>query len=761
MHDRPAARWRYVALGLLLLWAIVYQIGPVWDHFTARWNSRPAPVDRTLALLLDLIMPLFCAVLGFAVAFRRAQDRRAWLLLALLLGFGEAMRWGVDFTRRTDWLRLPAVWYSDLAENLWPLAMFLFIVYFPHRLALDRRHPWLKWLWIAPSLFIAVLVPPSKLGSSLARGTFQVLGSGIVAISIATTSSFFGLLAYRYRSAKQADHRRRLRLLLWGLIASLTPTLLLNLARIARGARDMDFAPAPLVVGALLMICLFPLTFAHVMVVERALDLHVVVRQGLQYALARNGVLVLQIILTSAILIGSITAAESSGMSRPLRIALIAISITFVFLLRGLSERLRGWIDRRFFRAAWRAEQVLGALAEDVRSIVETRPLLQTVTRHIAESLHVSPVAVLLREGRIFQPAYVLGENALPAIAISEDAPLLANLSISRRPLAVSRLSLDGLAPLDPEVLVPLTSRDKLLGVLTLGPKRSEEPYSSSDLDLLATLATQTGLALENSLLVEAIANETARRERLSNELEIAREVQQRLFPQESPCVSGLDYAGACRPALGVGGDYYDFLQLPGPRLGLAVGDVSGKGVPAALLMASLQASLRGQLIHAADNLALLMAYVNRLLCDSTDINRYATFFYGQYDPRDSTLTWVNAGHNAPLLIRGVDVVRLEEGGPVVGLLRSAVYCQASLQLVPGDIVIAYTDGISEAMSTADEEWGEERLIEAVRTCAAGADSRGMITSILRCADQFTAGAPQHDDMTLVVLRVLHAGSTC
>ena len=198
------------------------------------------------------------------------------------------------------------------------------------------------------------------------------------------------------------------------------------------------------------------------------------------------------------------------------------------------------------------------------------------------------------------------------------------------------------------ELLLPLNARDQLLGFISLGPKRSDEPYSGTDVRLLKSVAAQTGLALENARLMSAIADEIAQRERLNREVEIAREVQERLFPQTLPPILGIEYAGACRPALGVGGDYYDFLALPGGQLGIAIGDVSGKGIAAALMMASLQASLRGEATRAPENLAALVTNVNRLVYEASASNRYATFFYAQYNPALRQLTYVNAGHNPP-----------------------------------------------------------------------------------------------------------------
>jgi len=294
----------------------------------------------------------------------------------------------------------------------------------------------------------------------------------------------------------------------------------------------------------------------------------------------------------------------------------------------------------------------------------------------------------------------------------------------------------------------------KLLGILSLGPKQSDAPFSTGDLRLLNSVAIQTGLALENSRLAAEVASEVAQRERMNRELEIAREVQERLFPQEIPLFPSIDYAGTCRPALGVGGDYYDFLQISETELGIAIGDVSGKGIPAALLMASLRASLRGQTIRREDDLAVLMANVNKLVYESSTSNRYATFFYAQYDTTSRQLTYVNAGHNPPLIFRGgTEVIRLETGGPVVGLLAGFPYQQAVVQLQRGDLLVAFTDGISEAMNADNEEWGEDRLIKCAWKCTALSAGETM-RRIVAGADAFVASAKQHDDMTIIVAAI-------
>jgi len=266
----------------------------------------------------------------------------------------------------------------------------------------------------------------------------------------------------------------------------------------------------------------------------------------------------------------------------------------------------------------------------------------------------------------------------------------------------------------------------------------------------------QTALALEVARLTTAIGREMAQRERLNRELEIAQEVQAHLFPQHLPPVAGLDYCGECRPAREIGGDYYDFLELPEGRLGIAIGDVSGKGIGAALLMASLEASLRA-LAAVKHDLVDLIRQVNRLVCEASSSNRYATLFYAEYDPRTLQLSYINAGHNPPIVLRysanGCEVMRLETGGPVIGLLRQS-YQQEAFPLRTGDQIVLFTDGISESLNTHEEEWGENQLIQCVKNCR-GLSTHEAMAQIFAAADAFSAGTSQHDDMTLVVLRVL------
>jgi sigma-B regulation protein RsbU (phosphoserine phosphatase) len=242
-----------------------------------------------------------------------------------------------------------------------------------------------------------------------------------------------------------------------------------------------------------------------------------------------------------------------------------------------------------------------------------------------------------------------------------------------------------------------------------------------------------------------------------ARELASAGEVQQCLLPQAAAHVAGLECAGVSRAARGVTGDYYDFIPLPGQRVAIALGDVCGKGVPAAILMAALRGYLHGATVERQSDPRALVRALNRHLYRSAPASRFATLFYGVYDAAARSLEYVTAGHHPPVLLReerdGGHCLRLDQGGLALGMMPDADYDSARVQLKPGDLLVAFTDGITEAMNAAGDEWGEHRLIDALE--AARPDEVGLVADrVLAAAADFTRGAAQHDDMTLVAVRV-------
>jgi sigma-B regulation protein RsbU (phosphoserine phosphatase) len=275
--------------------------------------------------------------------------------------------------------------------------------------------------------------------------------------------------------------------------------------------------------------------------------------------------------------------------------------------------------------------------------------------------------------------------------------------------------------------------------------------FSPEDVDLLGLCGTYAASTLETQRLRKEA--EVARL--LLREMEIARDVQQHLLPQDQPPIPGLDYAGYCRSAELVGGDYYDFLPMPDGGFLFTLGDVSGKGIGAAVLMASMQASLRSQAVKTPVSIAALIGDLNKAAYVFTTADKYSTLFCGMLDVRTRKLTYVNAGQVRPMLLRSGDgqVERLDGGGFPVGMLDASEYDEGEVLLQPGDTVLCFSDGISEATNAKNEMWNESEVEKIVRTCH-GLTARQLIDLLVESTDRFTGEAEQADDMTVVAIRV-------
>lgn len=680
---------------------------------------------RFVSPIVSLITPAACLIVGFGVVLIRPRDPRAWIVWLMMVSFANLGFYSVaQLPKVPHWIAVTSIAYRMMTSALWGVAMLLFALYFPDRLEIDRTHPWLKWIAVGPLLLNAIGITAMRYREYEDHTAFLWLakfyeeaGSTPFWLVAASVGAFFFILGYRRGTEQRADARRRLKLIQIGMTVGLTPTFLLLVAGLWKGQDPFTTFPAWVVVTSLALLVLYPITMFYVIVMERALDVSVVVRQSLQYALAQRAVMVVQVIAGAVVLAMAANAIANSEGRRVERLQVIVIALLLLFAGQRLAAWLRGWLDRRFFRGAVDAERMLSNLGESVRTIRETPSLLKRVADVLRETLHVEHIEMMLAGAEGMRPAYETGSGNVT------------------------------------ELRVPLRAKDRIVGEMVLGPKKSDEPYSKSDMRLLESVADQAGLAIENNELTAVVAQDAAQRERIQKEMEIAQEVQARLFPQELPDIAGLECAGRCRPALSIGGDYYDFYKAGDGLLAVVIADVSGKGVGSALLMASIQGSLRSLTSEGTDDLASVMRRLNRLICDISPGSKYATLFYGQYEPRSRRLTYVNCGHCAPFILRGGETTLLTDGGPVIGLFGGAKFSQSTVVLEPNDVVVGYTDGFSEALNSEDEEWGDPAIVDVVRDAGARHPNE-IIDALVDGADRFVAGAPQSDDMTAIVFRV-------
>ena len=296
---------------------------------------------------------------------------------------------------------------------------------------------------------------------------------------------------------------------------------------------------------------------------------------------------------------------------------------------------------------------------------------------------------------------------------------------------------------------LPLKQHGETCGALCLGKKRTGQSYTPGDIEFLSALGNLALVSIQNSFLVE----EQIEKERLEEEMRLARSIQERLLPQQIPVVEGYELAAVALPSRFVGGDYYDIVKLEGDRVLLAIADVTGKGVPASLLMANLQASLHVMLPMDL-SLEEAVVHINRVICDNTDYDKFITFFVAILDRSSGMMDYVNAGHNPPTIVRADGSMEmLETGGLLLGVMKGLGYEKGVIELRSGDVFAMFTDGVTEAMSKEGEEYGEERL-EPLLVEQRQQSADGLLAAVRKDVARFTRGvATLSDDLTMVVLK--------
>ncbi len=702
--------------------------------------------------------PVGFLVVGLAVLFLRLEDLNAWLLALMFAGFIAIP--GNSFAGLHPWPRSFALAYRGVFDNMVAPLFYFFFAVFPTRSPLERRVPWLKWI----SLVVGACVAVAAL-SRWAPGPRHLFVLpflyGLLVLGFAS------LIANAF-SANTPEARRKIRVILWGTLVGVVP------AALVLAANDfLDFHESLFLdVVTVALLWLFPLSFAYAVVKHRVLEIPVLLRRSARYLLVQRGFTILLLLVTVGVtwtfallfaryLVPMTAAAVPGG---------IALGTAFgsVLLWTGMRvhQRVGKRIDRAFFRSAYDARMILEDLAEKTRTATDRQELATLLDYHLKQAVQPSALAVYL-ESNDNQMSATLG-NVPPELQTISAATMMAELGQQdgmnghprvRSTWDVSAESPNGkteaflLAPLLPDCLVPVLGRDsRLVGLLVLGARLSEEPYSSDDRHLLTSVASQAGIALESIRLGEKIAERIEAERRIAQEMEYAKQVQARLFPQKLPTMKTLEYAGHCTQARQVGGDYYDFLELRPGRLAMVLADIAGKGISGALLMANLQANLRSQYVVALDDLPRLLKSVNQLFYENSGDTSYATLFFADYDDGSRRLRYVNCGHLPPLLVRADgQVERLTGTATVLGLFEQWECAAVDVQLAAGDTLVLYTDGVTEAENAEEEQFGERRLV-ATMIAQREVPVQSLLERIVETVQHFSFGE-QADDITLVLAR--------
>jgi sigma-B regulation protein RsbU (phosphoserine phosphatase) len=513
------------------------------------------------------------------------------------------------------------------------------------------------------------------------------------------------------------------------------------------------------------------------------LDVRFIVRRGFVFSVTSGlvvGMYLLGYTQAKSIVDAALGFSDTNGLPVVEIFFLILAVIAFQPLL-SFSENLA---ERIFFQGAQDYQQILHNLSREIFSILDPAKLRDKVTTTLQEALMVESVHLILPRAYAHANMQEFADSAgdhhpvfftpllnknlytekpepplenqemelrfepngqfIPLMARME-VPVFYNDVLQKINLPVEK---QNLMRLRAQVFLPLVHRGELVGILTIGRKITQRRFSYEDMTLLSLLSNQIAIAFENTRLYQ----ERLAKQRLDEELHVAREIQRLLLPRKPPQTEHFEVAAINLPSLEVGGDYYDFMELREGLIGVAIGDISGKGVPGAILMSNLQAAFRAAAIRGTHT-HLVMEELNNQVTRSTSAEKYATFFYGILWP-EKKLTFTNAGHNYPIYrCSDGSLCELRKSNLIVGVREHIKYEQHELELQSGDALIFYTDGVTEAMNQYSEEFGLERLL-AVIGAASSTSAENIRNIIYEAVLQFAGDTPQADDLTLVVVKV-------
>ena len=403
---------------------------------------------------------------------------------------------------------------------------------------------------------------------------------------------------------------------------------------------------------------------------------------------------------------------------------------------------------------------ILNEIALTIGSIVDLDCVVDLIIQKCVKHLNVDQGAVMLLDEKDkdspFHTIVRKGDSKTDQLPFRLDAQLTGWMIKNQKPLLSNDIHSDERfqiskkteMPFNSLLAVPLQLKGKMLGSLIVFNKYCEEGFTDDDKRLLTIIAAQSAQVIEHARLYQ----EEQELFKMQHEMNVARDIQLNLLPKNNPVIPDYDIYGISMPAKEVGGDYYDFVPLENSKLAFCLGDVSGKGISAAMLMANLQATFRSQ-IQLSKSTKLCLERSNKLIYHSTDSEKYATFFCGILDSKNNNLCFSNAGHNHPIFITNEGKIkRLQTLGIVLGFLDDFEFSDSKIKIEKGEILVIFSDGISEAMNKNEEEFDEQRLQKIISENK-NKSAKEITHLIIESVNNFTGDMPQSDDMTLVVIK--------
>jgi sigma-B regulation protein RsbU (phosphoserine phosphatase) len=627
---------------------------------------------------------------------------------------------------------------------LFPASFIHFFFWFPYqKLNLKKRR------WVVPAIYVVSLlnlVNLLKFGNIAITIFFVLMGVG------------FGIFSDSYFNLKDPKQRQPLKSILIGTALGLAGFIYLFFMSITTRA---VFINHPEFLIPVIVVVLIPLSFGYSIFRYHTMDIEVIINKSLVYGTTTANLALMYLVvlfLMDHLMKSWIGAgAESPALH-------FSVLIMTALLFAPVKDRMQNFIDLRFFRERYDYQKALLNFSQQLPGLTQLDQILQKVVFTVTSTMHIESMAIGLYTAHqelpnnYVQRGMLDGQCDLPYCAgglielISKIRKALLLYPVNLRELDIPESDKNCIRECKAVLAVPMMKQEKLVGVLFMGSKLSQKPFSQEDIDLLTTVANQAGVSIENARLhVQEIE-----KVKLENEMNVARRIQQYLLPQKSPQMKGLDVTGISIPALSVGGDYFDYIMLDDHRLLIAIGDVSGKGVSAALYMAKIQG-----MIQIASRMFTspreILIEINKQMYHGMDRQSFITIILALLDLKEKKIQICRAGHNPVIELNKGQLNLIQCKGVGVGLVDGEKFEKGLDEevkpLVAGNTFVFFTDGVTEAMNENREEFGDEKLFQLIQSHKK-ADAGTLLKEVIDAVKAFCGKAEQNDDITLVVTKI-------
>lgn len=703
--------------------------------------------------LSQFLLGLGFLVVGYVVVMSRPQGkiqrRFARYSIIMMLFFGLSTI-NVDPLVDSRWKLLVLAGGFFVAHFFGPSVFTRTFFHFPVHLAeLDKR-------WVGVVLYVtgAVLCLPFIPFNGLGAQAPVILIRSSIFISY--VFYFVGLAIFIYSYFKKIDksRQRQLRPILIGIAigwVAFTYSLLIA----AWNPFVLFLKPILLLPGILIPVV--PIFFGYSIFRYRLMDIDVVIRKSLLYSLVTAVIAALYVVIVYGVgnFIAYVFGTEENSAVNLVALAVIA------FTFDPLKQRIQQGIDLFFYRERQNYQKALLDFSRELPRQMNLEQILHSMVNRISNTMHIEKAAVILCDEQFGCVSMNIDQEC--CLFTEENKGLLSVLRQTQRPQSFALIAEEpdsvALNTHDKEKLlkagvvlsVPMFLKDQLIGMINVGPKMSGKVYSQEDIDLLSTVASQAAVAIENSRLHQS----EIEKQRIKEEITLARKIQEGLLPKENPELPGLEIAGISIPATTVGGDYFDFIQLTPKKLLVVVADVSGKGMSAALYMSKVQGMVQ-LAAHMYNSPKEMLIHVNRRIFDGIERKSFITMILALFDLQKKKVRICRAGHNKALIGSNGKLHYLDAPGIGLGLERGPVFESELREIVkpltPDSLFLFYTDGLTEAMNGNGSQFGEDAVADLVKT-RRNLPASALQKTILTAVEEFRGPSEQHDDLTMVVVK--------